>query len=100
MTRSFFFILLTLLLTGLFTFCVNLVILVVTTLSKKVPFIITKDSVSLFLSFVLFAWFTIFLQALWIAFFKSIARPKTDPIVEEKEVAMERNIVPEVPPAQ
>jgi len=97
--RSFFFVILTLLLTGLFTFCINLVILGITALSEKVSLLVTKESISLFVSFFLFAWFTIFLQALWIAFFKSIAHLKTDPVVEEKEVTMERNVVPEVPPA-
>lgn len=100
MTRSFFFILLTLLLTGLFTFCVNLVILWITVLLEKISLSTTQESISFLISFLLFAWFTIFLQALWIAFFKSIARPKTNPIVEEKEVAVERNIVPEIPPVQ
>ncbi|MEI8096744.1 MAG: hypothetical protein WCG73_01410 [Candidatus Moraniibacteriota bacterium] len=98
--RSFFFTLLTLILTGLFTFCVNLVILGITVLSEKISLPLTKEFFSFVISFVFFTWFTLFLQALWIAFFKSIASPKTDPIVEEKEVVVEEGILPEIPPAQ
>lgn len=95
--RSFFFALLALLLTGLFTFCINLVILGITALSEKISLLGAKESISLFVSLILFTWFTIFLQALWIIFFKSIARVKTDPIVEEK-APVEGNIIPEIPP--
>ena len=86
----------------LFTFCANLVILVTTVLFEKISIPIPETSVSLVLGFVLFSWFVVFQQALWIAFFKSLAGPrKTDKPIKEKEgVLVGNDTLPEIPPAQ
>lgn len=74
----------------LFTFFVNTAILGITALAKKIGNIQEEQSLSLVVSFVLFTWFIVFLQALWILFFRAIALPKelkkiTDEIIVEKE---------------
>lgn len=99
--RSFFFIFLTLLLTLLFTFFANLVILGIAALSEKISLPLGGPVTTSTISLALFTWFALFLQALWITFFKSIALPQEpEKVATEKEVEMSRDALPEIPPAQ
>jgi len=100
MTPSLIFSFLTLLLTVLFTFFVNLVILGITVFSEKISLAQEALFLSFVVSFILFTWFALFLQALWITFFKSIALPQEPQKIIEEEVIIERSALPEVPPAQ
>ncbi|MFZ2299544.1 MAG: hypothetical protein WAW00_00205 [Candidatus Moraniibacteriota bacterium] len=86
----------------LFTFCANLVILVITVLFDKISIPLPETYASLAIGFALFAWFAVFQQALWIAFFKSIAGPRDteEPIKEKESVPIGNDTLPEIPPAQ
>ena len=87
-------------LTVLFTFCLNLVILSIVVLSQKISVPLQEAGVSLAIGFVFFAWFAIFQQALWLAFFKAIAGTRdAKKTVAEKEAAFTDNNLPEIPPA-
>lgn len=99
--QSLFFGLFSFALTILFTFCLNLVILGIVVLSQKVSLPLGEAGVSLATGFVFFAWFAIFQQALWLAFFKAIAGAHdTRKTVAEKDAAFTDNNLPEIPPAQ
>jgi len=88
-------------LTAFFTFCINIVILGLAALSKKMSLPLDDASLSLIIGLIFFAWFSIFQQALWLAFFKSIAgQDKTEELVKEKESALDTQTLPEIPPAQ
>jgi hypothetical protein len=87
-------------LTALFTFFLNLAILSIVALSGKVSIPLGETAVSLAAGFVFFAWFAIFQQALWLAFFKAIAGTRdTEKTAAEKEAAFADNNLPETPPA-
>lgn len=99
--QSLFFGLFSFALTVLFTFCLNLVILGIVVLSQKISVPLGEAGVSLAAGFVFFAWFAIFQQALWLAFFKAIADARdTRKTVAEKDAAFTDNNLPEIPPAQ
>lgn len=99
--RSLFFGLFLLILTSLFTFFINIVILSLVALSEKIGFPQGSFPITLIVGFVFFAWFSIFQQALWLAFFKDIAGPKeTEETIKEKEVVFNNQTLPEIPPAQ
>jgi hypothetical protein len=100
--RSLSFGLFFLALAALFTFCLQMVILGVVFLAQKISLPLEEQIISFAASFVFFAWFAIFQQALWLAFFKSIAgmRETQKVVVEkEKEAALAGNI-PEIPPVK
>ncbi|OGI14864.1 MAG: hypothetical protein A3E38_03020 [Candidatus Moranbacteria bacterium RIFCSPHIGHO2_12_FULL_54_9] len=94
------------LLMAFFTFCLNLVILGIDALTKSIAAPFAGTTLSLIASAVLFAWFAIFQQALWIAFFKAIATPPEIPEAEgavaEKENTLpnSNHHLPDSPPAQ
>ncbi len=84
-----------------FTFFANLVILGITVLSKNIPLPFGEGIPSLIVSFIFFAWFALFEQALWLAFFQSIGgKHKESRAVKEKENGLDTDALPEVPPAQ
>lgn len=84
--------------TTLFTFCLKLVILGITALSHTILMPLEDNSLSLIISFVFFAWFAIFQQALWIAFFKAIASTtKKETSAVEKSATFTENNLPETP---
>jgi hypothetical protein len=88
-------------LTALFTFSVNAVILGIALLLKKSALPLEDTSLTLVIGLVFFAWFSIFQQALWLAFFKFIASPReTKEAVKEKEPTLDNRTLPEIPPAQ
>lgn len=96
-------------LTVLFTFCANLVILGIAALSEKVGLPLEEASIALVVGLAFFTWFSIFQQALWLAFFRSIAGPprlgeagphETEELIKEKESALDNQALPEIPPAQ
>lgn len=92
-SSSFIFTILTFLLALLFTFLVNLVILEITALGIS--------SIIIFVSFIFYAWYAVFEQALWLCYFKSIARPKdTSTGTKEEVTVLERSVLPETPPTQ
>lgn len=85
-------------LTTLFTFFLNLVILSIVVLSHKVSLPSGDTSISLATGLVFFSWFSVFQQALWIAFFKAIAGTHdTQKATAEKETAIANNNLPETP---
>ncbi|MEK9151456.1 MAG: hypothetical protein AAB547_02390 [Patescibacteria group bacterium] len=85
----------------LFTFCVNLVILGIAVLFDKASVPVPETYASLAIGFASFAWFAVFQQALWLAFFKSIASPREpEKVVEKEEAALITTNLPEIPPAQ
>lgn len=98
--RSLLFGLFFLVLTVLFTFFVNTLILILVALSEKIGFSQGSLSITIIISLVFFAWFSVFGQALWLAFFKEIAGPKETEPVKEKEVVFDNQTLPEIPPAQ
>jgi hypothetical protein len=84
--------------TTLFTFCLKLVILGITALSHKTLMPPEDSSLSLIIGFVFFTWFAIFQQALWIAFFKTIASTtKKETSTVEKSATFVENNLPETP---
>lgn len=85
----------------LFTFCVNAVILSLATLLEKLGLPPETLVVSSIVGLIFFTWFSIFQQALWLAFFKSIAGPhEAKELAGEKELALDNHTLPEIPPAQ
>lgn len=100
--KSVLFGLFFLALMALFTFFLQMIILGVVFLAQKISLSLEEQIISFAVSFVFFAWFAIFQQALWLAFFKSIAG--TRDIVKaaaekEKETAITGNL-PEIPPVK
>jgi hypothetical protein len=90
------------LLTATFTFCLQFIILGIVFVADKITFPFEEQLVSLVASFVFFAWFAIFQQALWLAFFKSIAGTRDimkASVEKEKETTLAVNI-PEIPPVK
>lgn len=102
MLPSLLFGLFIFLLTLLFTFLLNLAILSISTLATVISLLPEKIYLPLVISGIFFAWFAIFQQALWIAFFKAIAGTENkDKVVTEKAAPfIENNKVPDVPPIQ
>lgn len=99
--QSLLFGLFSLILTALFTFSVNAVILGITLISKKSGLPFEDASIALVIGLAFFAWFGVFQQALWLAFFKFIAgASETKEVVKEKESALDNQTLPEIPPAQ
>lgn len=99
--QSLLFGLFSFMLTALFTFSVNAVILGSTLLSKNPGLPFEDASIALVVGLAFFTWFGIFKQALWLAFFKFIAGPReTEEVVKEKESALDNRTLPEIPPAQ
>ncbi|MFZ2187303.1 MAG: hypothetical protein WAV46_01615 [Candidatus Moraniibacteriota bacterium] len=102
MSLSFFFALFSFILTLLFTFFVNLVILGITVLWEK--FGLSAGGMvlpSFALSALFLTWFAIFEQALWLAFFKAIASPQEkSKVAAETEGVLENGVLPEIPPTQ
>lgn len=93
---SFFFSVFILVL--LFTFSVNIVILVSTVFFENIGISTIKLSISFVISVLFFLWFSVFEQALWIAFFKSIAGPRvTKKITKDEESLIEENVLVETP---
>ena len=96
-------------LTALFTFCTNIIILGITALSERAGLPLGTTAATLVVGLVFFTWFFIFQQALWLAFFRSIAGPprlgeagqdKTEELIKEKEPVLDNQTLPEIPPAQ
>jgi hypothetical protein len=84
----------------LFTFCWKLVTLGIVALVHWTTMPLREGIISLAVSFVFFVWFAIFQQALWLAFFKSIAGASdTKKAVAEKETAFTDSL-PEIPPVK
>lgn len=96
---SLLFALFTFLLTALFTFCVNIVILGIVVLSEKISLPLGGTVFSFAISFILFTWFVVFEQTLWLLFFKSIAKQE-EKEKGEKERVLNNDVLPETPPAQ
>ncbi len=87
-------------LTIFFTFCVELITLGIVFLARQISVPLEEGLVSLVASFVFFVWFAIFQQALWLAFFKSIAGTRdTQKSTEEKSAVFTDNL-PEIPPVK
>lgn len=89
-------------LVAFFTFCLQMIILGVVFLAQKIFIPLEEQIVSFAMSFVFFAWFAIFQQALWLAFFKSIAGARDIikvSVEKEKETTLAPNI-PEIPPVK
>lgn len=88
-------------LAALFTFCLQFIILGVVFIADKIYFPLEEQFVSLAVSFVFFAWFAIFQQALWLAFFKSIAGVReSQKVATEKENVLVGDNLPEIPPVK
>ncbi|MDO8566379.1 MAG: hypothetical protein Q7S04_04355 [Candidatus Moranbacteria bacterium] len=99
--QSLLFGLFSFILTILFTFFVNTIILGIVTLSKKIGIPFEETSIALIVGLAFFTWFSIFQQALWLAFFKSIAgQDETTEFAKEKESVFDNHTLPETPPAQ
>lgn len=100
--QSFFFGLFAFLLTLLFTFFLNLAILSVSTLAAAISIPSEKTFPVIIISGLFFAWFALFQQALWIAFFRTIAGTENkEKVVTEKTAPFVENTkVPDVPPIQ
>lgn len=98
---SLLFGLFSLALAVLFTFCVNIVILSIAVLFGRASIPVPETYISLAIGIASFAWFAVFQQALWLAFFKSVAsQQETAKQAEEKESAPIGDNLPEIPPAQ
>lgn len=98
---SLLFVFFSFFVTIFFTFFANLVILGITVLSKNIPLPFGEGVLPLIASFVFFAWFALFEQALWLAFFQSIGgKQKESRTVKEKVNSLDTDVLPEVPPAQ
>lgn len=86
----------------LFTFAMDVAILSVSTVLSQLG---TRavTIVSFILNFIFFAWLAIFLQALWLSFFKSLVgthpSPKTRQDKKDKKIEL-TDTLPETPPAQ
>ncbi|HLC95233.1 MAG TPA: hypothetical protein VJH89_01980 [Patescibacteria group bacterium] len=61
---------------------------------------LTESAIAFALSFILLAWFTIFQQALWIAFFKNIASTPDAKQTTKKTEEVPSDNIPETPPVQ
>ncbi|MDD2766846.1 MAG: hypothetical protein PHH40_03725 [Candidatus Moranbacteria bacterium] len=97
-SASLLFFFFTLILTLLFTFLVNIAILTSTVLVEQNILPFTEFSVRFFLSLLFFSWFSVFENALWIAFFKSLASPRvTKKITKGEESLIEENVLVETP---
>ncbi len=94
LSSLFFFF--TLFLSGLFTFLVNIVILGTVALTQWIHFSWGEKNIETVSLFILFSFFAVFLQTLWILFFQSIAEPK-EVSYEKKESAPSENIIPDIP---
>lgn len=92
---SIFFGFFSLLITIVFTFCLNLSILSIDALFGRLSG--ESHVFSLVAAFILLTWFFIFRQALWILFFKEIAAPKNKDADTEEKVFADK--IPESPPA-
>lgn len=89
------------LLTAIFTFCLQFIILGIVFAADKISLPLEEQLVSLAVSFVFFAWFAIFQQAMWLAFFKSIAGTRdTQKVATEKENVLVGDNLPEIPPVK
>lgn len=98
---SLFFGIFSFTLTVLFTFLINNVILILIALFEKISLPIGEASLAITVGILFFTWFGIFQQALWLAFFKSIAGShKTEELAKEKETVFDNQTLPEIPPAQ
>lgn len=88
-------------LTVLVTLLVNTLILSIAALLETLSLSLGETSIALVIGLTFFAWFSIFQQALWLAFFKSIAgQNKPAELIKEKESVLDNQTLPEIPPAQ
>lgn len=83
-----------------FTFCLELAILAIVFLARKISVPLEEQTISLATSFVFFIWLAVFQQALWLAFFRSIADTRDiQKTVAEKSEAFAGNLS-EIPPVK
>ncbi len=80
-----------LLITILFTFSFNLVMLGIVVVFQKIVPSLSENIVLLIVSLLYFSWYGVFRQTLWFLFFKSLAAPKDD-LPEKEEILLEKKV--------
>ncbi|MGK2848564.1 MAG: hypothetical protein ACSLEX_00600 [Minisyncoccota bacterium] len=98
--HSLIFGFLTLLISFLFTFFLNLIILSISALTNALSLTFIETGIIMLIGWLALSWFSLFSQALWLSFFKHIAMNNSDPLTETstKEEYAITDQVSEIPP--